>query len=84
MRLLHPNPVKIICSENMVTFLVQVRKHTANVLSVKYTETNYSKTLKMTNFGTGHLQKIVIFKLLSKPSFARSFSHLGLFELSKC
>ena len=43
---------------------------------------NYSKTLKMTNFGTGHLQKIVIFKLLLKPSFARSFGHLGLFARS--
>ena len=36
----------------------------------------------MTNFGTGHLQKIVIFKLLLKPSFARSFGHLGLFARS--
>ena len=27
----------------------------------------------MDNFGTGHLQKIVIFKLLLKPSFARSY-----------
>ena len=45
-------------------------------------KTLYSKTLKMTNFGTGHLQKIVIFKLLLKPSFARSFGHLGLFARS--
>ena len=36
----------------------------------------------MTNFGTGHLQKIIIFKLLLKPSFASFFGHLGLFARS--
>ena len=43
---------------------------------------HYSETLKMTNFGTGHLKKIVIFKLVLKPSFARSFGHLGIFARS--
>ena len=42
----------------------------------------HSKTSKMTNFGTCHLQKIIIFKLLLKPSFARSFGHLGIFARS--
>ena len=42
----------------------------------------YSKTSKMTNLGTCHLQKIIIFKLILKPSFARSFGHLGLFARS--
>ena len=36
----------------------------------------------MTNFGTGHLQKIVIFNLLLKLSFAKSFGNLGIFARS--
>ena len=44
--------------------------------------TEYNKTSNMTNFGTGHLQKIIIFKLLLKPSFERSFVRLGLFARS--
>ena len=45
----------------------------SGLMSCSASNTQYCKTLKIPNFGTGQLQTIVIFKLLLKSSFARSY-----------